>query len=77
MRPPLHATLRQRPEASPPNVLVRMDGAPKQTPHGASAEYEGLGHQPRIVSVVMAVDDRAVLDACPGEYCDDFGEGHA
>jgi len=71
----LHATFGRRYEASPPKVLVTMDGAPKQMPHGDSADDEGLGHPPRIVSVMMAVDDRAFLDAWPGEYCDDFGEG--
>ena len=71
----LHATFGRRYEASLPKFLVTMDGAPTQMPHGNSADDDGLGHPPRMVSVVMAVDDRAFLDAWPGEYCDAFGEG--
>jgi len=71
----LHATLGWRYEASPSKVLVTVDWAPKQMPHGDSAGDEGLGHAPRMQSFVMAFDDRAFLDAWPGEYCDDFGEG--
>jgi len=70
----MHAAYGRRYMASPAKVLINLPGAPRQTPHGDTGDDKELGNPPRMVGVVMAVDDRADLDAWLDEYCDDVND---
>jgi len=57
-------------EASEPNVLLTLPEAKPQMPHGDAADKDQLGNPPRMIGVVMAVEDGALLDTWPGTFCD-------
>jgi len=39
-------------------------------PHGDAADKDQLGNPPRMIGVVMAVEDGALLDTWPETFCD-------
>jgi len=62
-------------EASEPKVLLTLPGAPRQMPHGDAADKNKLGNPPRMIGVVMAVEDGSMLDTWPGCFSDDVPPG--
>jgi len=57
-------------EASEPKVLLTLPEAKPQMPHGDAADKDQLENPPRMIGVVMAVEDGALLDTWPGTFCD-------
>ena len=60
----------RRYEASEPKVLLNLPEAKPQMPHGDAADKDQLGNPPRMIGVVMAVEDGSLLDTGPGTFCD-------
>jgi len=55
--------------ASEPNVLLTLPRAKPQMPHGDAADKEKVGNPPRMIGLVMAVEDGSHLDTWPGSFC--------
>jgi len=55
--------------SSEPKVLLTSPRAKPQMVHGDAAAKEKLGNPPRMIGVVMAVEDGAHLDTWPGSFC--------
>jgi len=55
--------------ASEPKVLLTLPGARPHMPHGNAADKNELGNPPRMIGVVMAVEDDSALDTWPGRFC--------
>jgi len=52
-----------------PKVLLTFPGAKPQRNHGDAADKQKLGNPPRMIGVLMAVEDGSHLYTCPRSFC--------